>query len=355
MSKFQLLKKLLPGLLPLLVFILVDEIYGTEAGLIVAVCFGVAELIFTYIRNKEFDKFTLFDTLLIVILGIISYLLENDTFFKLKPALVGVILCILLGISAFTKLNIFGMMSKRYFGDISFSEEQMKAFRNNLKILFFLFLFHTLLVFYSAFFMSKEAWAFISTVLFYLIFAAFLLFEIIYNKIKNLKYKKEEWLPLIDEKGNITGKAPRTIVHRNKDMLHPVVHLVLSNSKRQIYLQKRAPDKQAFPDKWDASVTGHVSANESVDTALMREADEEIGLKNFSPTAICNYILKTDTESEMVLFFHTKYDGEIHFNHQEISEGKFWNISDIKKNLGKGIFTPGFEIDFNVLIKNSLI
>jgi hypothetical protein len=41
MKRTQLLKILLPGLLPLIVFILVDEFYGTTAGLIVAVAFGI--------------------------------------------------------------------------------------------------------------------------------------------------------------------------------------------------------------------------------------------------------------------------------------------------------------------------
>jgi len=207
-NKFQLLKKFLPGLLPLIVFIVVDEIWGTTPGLIVAVCFGIAQLLFTYIKDKVFDKFTLFDTLLIVILGAVSYILDNDIFFKLKPALIGVILCIVLGISAFSKLNIFALMSKRYFDGLNINEEQLKQFNRSLKILFFIFLFHTLLVFYSAFYMSKEAWAFISTILFYLLFGAYFVYELLKNKIKNRKYNNEEWLPLVDEKGKILGKAP---------------------------------------------------------------------------------------------------------------------------------------------------
>lgn len=41
----SLLKKLLPGLIPLFVFIIADEIWGTEAGLYAAVAFGTAEMI----------------------------------------------------------------------------------------------------------------------------------------------------------------------------------------------------------------------------------------------------------------------------------------------------------------------
>jgi len=36
MNRVELLKKMLPGLLPLLVFIIVDEFLGTKAGIIFA-------------------------------------------------------------------------------------------------------------------------------------------------------------------------------------------------------------------------------------------------------------------------------------------------------------------------------
>ncbi|HSQ76468.1 MAG TPA: septation protein IspZ, partial [Bacteroidota bacterium] len=154
MNKLQLLKKLLPGLFPLIVFVLIDEIYGTSAGLIAAISVGIVQLLVTYLRTRVFDTFTLIDTGLVVVLAGISYVLENEIFFQLKPAFIGAILCALLGISAFSGLNVFGLMSKRYFDGIDFNDEQIKQFSKSLKVLFTIVVFHTLLVLYSAFFMS---------------------------------------------------------------------------------------------------------------------------------------------------------------------------------------------------------
>ncbi len=39
-------------------------------------------------------------------------------------------------------------------------------------------------------------------------------------------------------------------------------------------------------------------------------------------------------------------------NPEEISEGKFWKISRIKEALGKGILTPNFEFEFDILLKH---
>jgi isopentenyldiphosphate isomerase/intracellular septation protein A len=355
MNKYQLLKKLLPGLFPLIIFIIVDEFYGTSAGLMVAVSFGITQLIFTYFKNRVFDKFTLFDTLLIVILGSVSYILDNDIFFKLKPALVGAILCILLGISAFSKLNIFALMSKRYFEGINFNDEQIKQFNRSIKVLFFIFSFHTLLVLYSAFFMSKEAWAFISTVLFYLLFGIYFLYELVKTKIKNLKYRKEEWLPLVDEKGKIVGNAPRSLVHKNKDLLHPVVHLHVINKNQELYLQKRLSTKLVQPGKWDTAVGGHVGLNETIEITLKREAEEEVGIRDFKAIALCHYIWKTEIESELVFLLYTKYDGKLKFNPNEIEEGRFWKRSELNDQLGKCTLTPNFEMEFEILKRSSLI
>jgi isopentenyldiphosphate isomerase/intracellular septation protein A len=355
MNKFQLLKKFLPGLLPLVVFILVDEIWGTTPGLIVAVCFGISQLFYTYIKTRLIDKFTLFDTFLIILLGAISYILNNDIFFKLKPALIGVIFCFILGLSAFSKFNIFALMSKRYFDGLNINNEQLKQFNKSLKILFFIFSLYTLLVFYSAFYMSKEAWGFISTILFYIIFGIYFLYEFLKNKIKNLKFCKEEWLPLVDEKGNILGQAPRSIIHQNKDYLHPVIHLHIINKNNQIYLQKRLSSKLIQPGKWDTSVGGHVSVNESIEYTLQREAEEEIGIKDFTPVPLGQYIWKTEIESELVFIFYSKFDGKITFNTDEVEDGKFWEISELNANVGKNIFTPNFELEFNILKKSHII
>jgi isopentenyldiphosphate isomerase/intracellular septation protein A len=355
MEQFQLLKKLLPGLLPLVMFVIVDEFFGTTAGLVVAVSLGIAELLFTYFKSKVLDKFTLFDTLLIVILGSVSYILENDVFFKLKPALVGGILCVLLGISTFSRMNLVSMMSKRYLGGINLNDQQVRQFDRSVRVLFYIVSFHTLLVLYSAFFMSKEAWAFISTVVLYLLFGGYLVYEILKGRIRQLRYRKEEWVPLVDDKGTIVGKAPRSLVHTKKDMLHPVVHLHVINGKRQVYLQKRPPTKLVEPGKWDVSVGGHVALGENVEATLTREAKEEIGISDFHAVPVCHYVLKTDRESELVFLLYTNYDGPIQINTTELEDGRFWAPAELNRRLGTGMFTPSFEIEYSLLKRNSIL
>ena len=354
MNRKDLLKRFLPGLLPLFVFIAADEIWGTTIGLIVAVVFGVGQLLLILIKEKRLDRFTLLDTGLIVLLGGISLAFDNDIFFKLKPGLIGLVLCVILGISVFTPANIMFAMSKRYMGDMQFNKEQEKQMKQSLFIMFVIFSLHTVLVIYSAFYMSKEAWAFISGGLFYILFGVYALFEFIKVKLKNNKLKSEEWVPLVDEKGMVIGKAPRSKVHKDNNLLHPVVHLHVINKFGDIYLQKRPLFKDVQPGKWDTAVGGHVALNETIEQALNRESLEEIGIKPTNANTFAQYIWKSEIESELIFSFITIYNEQLYPNETEVDDGKFWTIVEINKNLGKNVFTPNFEHEFEMLKKNVL-
>ena len=355
MNRAQLLKKLLPGFIPLFVFIAADEIWGTKIGLFVAIAVGVAEMAYVAVKEKRFEKFVLFDTLLLVVLGGVSILLDNDIFFKLKPGLIELILVAVLAISAFSEVNIVGMMGQRYMKDVEFSTAQMQQMRQSMKSLFFIFLIHTILVFYSAFFMSKEAWAFISGGLFYIIFGVYFLFEFLRQKKKQKTLVNEEWVPLVDEQGKVTGQAPRSQVHNGSKLLHPVVHLHVLNKNGSILIQKRPANKLIQPGKWDTAVGGHISAGETLEQALKKEVFEEIGLKEFSAKLQKVYKWESEVEAELIYLF-TTYDYKgFGIQSDEVEELRFWTKKQVAKNLGKAIFTPNFEVEFRLLQELKLI
>lgn len=355
MSRTELLKKLLPGFIPLFVFIIADEIWGTKIGLFVAVTVGVAEMVWVGLKEKRFDKFILFDTLLLVVLGAVSILLDNDIFFKLKPGLIELILVAVLAVSAFSSVNIIGLMGKRYLKDTEFNEAQMTQMRKSLKSLFYIFLGHTLLVFYATFFMSKEAWAFISGGLFYILFGVYFLFELYNQKRKKKQLQNEEWVPLVDEQGKIIGQAPRSQVHNGSKLLHPVVHLHVINRNKAILLQKRPISKLIQPGKWDTSVGGHISAGESLEQALKKEVYEEIGLTDYSVKMRKVYKWESEVETELVYLFTTFDFKNINVHTDEVDEVRFWTKNQIEKNLGKEIFTPNFEYEFGLLKELKII
>ncbi|HRF68181.1 MAG TPA: NUDIX domain-containing protein [Muribaculum sp.] len=161
----------------------------------------------------------------------------------------------------------------------------------------------------------------------------------------------EELFPIVDEVGNVTGRATRSECHGGSMLLHPVVHLHVMREGGFLYLQKRAMDKDIQPGKWDTAVGGHVDFGESIAEALFREASEELGLRGFVPTKLPPYVFTSDRERELVNPYYVivAEDEVLAPDPGEITEGRFWHVDEIKANVGRDVFTPNFENEFELI------
>lgn len=151
-----------------------------------------------------------------------------------------------------------------------------------------------------------------------------------------------EIFPIVDDNGNVIGRATRGECHSGSHLLHPVVHLHVFNSKGDLYLQRRPDWKDIQPGKWDTAVGGHVDYGEDVADALRREVREELGITDFEPEHMLSYVFESDRESEYVNVYRTVYDGDI-IPSDELDGGRFWSIAEIRAAIGSGILTPNFE------------
>ena len=91
----------------------------------------------------------------------------------------------------------------------------------------------------------------------------------------------DELIDILDSDGNFTGKSCLKSEAHKKGMYHATVHVWFYTKNQQILLQKRASTKKVFPNLWDVSVAGHISAGETIVESAIREVREEIGLEIF--------------------------------------------------------------------------
>lgn len=154
-----------------------------------------------------------------------------------------------------------------------------------------------------------------------------------------------ELFPIVDEEGNVVGKATRAECHGGGKLLHPVVHLHVYDSYGRLFLQRRPDWKDIQPGKWDTAVGGHVDYGEDPRDALRREVREEIGLCDFEPEMIARYVFESARERELVHVWKTTTDKPLSPS-EELAGGRFWSIQEIIENLDKGVFTPNFESEF---------
>lgn len=158
-----------------------------------------------------------------------------------------------------------------------------------------------------------------------------------------------EWFPVVDANGFVVGRSTREYCHSGAKPLHPVIHIHIIDRFGRIYLQKRSMKKDIQPGKWDTAVGGHVSYGEMILEAVYREASEELGLTSFNPVYLKSYEFESEVERELVNIFAAVGSFELHPDLDEVDEGRWWDVKDIDSSIGKGVFTPNFESEFQMI------
>ncbi|MBR5377823.1 MAG: GreA/GreB family elongation factor [Bacteroidales bacterium] len=96
-----------------------------------------------------------------------------------------------------------------------------------------------------------------------------------------------EFLPIVNERGNIVGRAMYVELHQGNKMLHPAVHLHVINGKGETTRRY-----------W-----WHVAFGDTPEKTLKRKMAETLGLSGANPKLKRQYIRETKTEKELVYVF----------------------------------------------------
>lgn len=96
-----------------------------------------------------------------------------------------------------------------------------------------------------------------------------------------------EFLPIVNERGNIVGRAMYVELHNGNKMLHPVAHLHVMNGKGETTRRY-----------W-----WHVAFGDTPEKTLKRKMAETLGLSETNPKLKRQYIRETKTEKELVYVF----------------------------------------------------
>ena len=87
------------------------------------------------------------------------------------------------------------------------------------------------------------------------------------------------------------------------------------------------------------------------DTDLKTSSDFEmmvrlLYMKKIKAEYLGRYVFESNIERELVYVFRTIYDGVINPSAEELDGGRFWSKEDIAACIGKGVFTPNFEGEY---------
>ncbi|MGK5086229.1 VC0807 family protein [Bdellovibrionota bacterium FG-2] len=85
--KSQIRMLLLGGVLPVVAFTVIEEVYGTLAGLAAGMIFGVGEIIWEWLSQRRVDAITWGGNGMLLLLGAVSLFTKEGLWFKLQPAI----------------------------------------------------------------------------------------------------------------------------------------------------------------------------------------------------------------------------------------------------------------------------
>jgi intracellular septation protein len=156
---------LLGGILPLIVFTLVEEYFGTVWGLVAGMVFGVGEIIYEKVKQGKVDIITWIGNGMILGLGSVSLFTKEGFWFKLQPAILEAFMAAVLIGSVLLKKPFLILMAKKQNlferlppDTAPLIAEAFTGLTVRLGIFFFL---HAILATWAALHWSTRAWVFL--------------------------------------------------------------------------------------------------------------------------------------------------------------------------------------------------
>jgi len=141
--------------------------------------------------------------------------------------------------------------------------------------------------------------------------------------------KNDEIFDVVDERDEVIGRETRSEVHR-LGLKHRAVHVLVFNSRGQLFLQKRSRQKDRQPGLWDSSASGHLDSGEDYDACAVREVGEELGLPlKKTPRRLFKLAASAETDQEHVWVYRCEAEGPFYLHPEEIERGDWFTPSEI--------------------------
>jgi isopentenyldiphosphate isomerase len=142
-----------------------------------------------------------------------------------------------------------------------------------------------------------------------------------------------EILTIVDEENKEVGTAPLEEVY-DKRLNHRIVHVLVFNSKGELFLQRLSAKKKFCPGHWGTSAAGHVQQKESYEEAAYRELKEELCIKT-PATMIHSCVYPHRGMKKFIQVFRCVHDGPFRLDPDETMEGRFFSVNEAREMVRK--------------------
>ena len=144
-----------------------------------------------------------------------------------------------------------------------------------------------------------------------------------------------EWLDIVDSEDHVIGRDTRPNIHAS-GAWHRSSHVVLYNSKGEVFVQLRSMNKDSGGGLWDTSAAGHVDSGESYDDCAIRELHEELGVSVDQSSLVrrCKLLPEERNGFEFTCVYTVSSDQPLVLQAEEIDDGVWVLPVDLDKWIG---------------------
>jgi isopentenyl-diphosphate delta-isomerase len=158
---------------------------------------------------------------------------------------------------------------------------------------------------------------------------------------------------LVDQRDEVIGEASKLQAHE-RGMLHRAFSIFVFNSQRKMLVQRRALDKYHCGGLWANTCCSHPAPRESLDAAVHRRLQEEMGfdcdlehLGRFMYRATFENGL---IEHEIDHVYEGVFDGVVAPNPAEVMDYDWLSLAELQRRIEDDpqAYTPWFKLGLQI-------
>ncbi len=339
-------------LLPVFLFVVLENLYNIKIAATVSISLATAFLISSYCREckrrKEINWWNMIPVIFTLVLAsFIQRFVDMGDFNIILPDAIILLLTLILFIfrKSVTKLIVFNY--KKYAVRVHV----------NLNLLFIALGLTCLIlaVYIISFFIERyldfpNRFFGVGKLILFFILWSYITLEIYFLKSC---ISEEEYWPILNEKGNAIGYESKEHVYFSKKNttvstknIHPVVRVLLIFDNK-LFLKKYDSSDLCYPGKWDISISGHLLYGETFESCIRRLLSA-YNIEGNNTRHLLKYTYENEYECQQV-FLNYMLVNNTTIQKANLSNIKPWTMAQILDELSSNIFTDKLKKEFFLL------
>jgi len=148
-----------------------------------------------------------------------------------------------------------------------------------------------------------------------------------------------ETVDVVDEQDRVIGKATRSEM-RARGLRYRAAYVLVFNSRGQLFVHRRAANKDMYPDHYDVAVGGVVLAGEDYDQAAARELGEELGITDLPLKRVVSFRYDDADNHINGAVYSCTWDGPLRLQAEEIQSGDWVDLDALAERTQASAFCP---------------